>query len=87
MIREEMPNLTEMSSRIPDAAESRIFAATYRFAMKNAVSGFSGLTKDEKIEWLAQAHFSNPSDAKALLRGYWNADDKLQQLHDDFLER
>lgn len=54
--------------------------------MKNAVSGFSALSKNEKIEWLATACFSNPPEAKAILKSYWNDDAKLQQLHDEFIE-
>lgn len=54
--------------------------------MRKAISGFSGLTKEEKIEWLADQHFSNPSEGKIILRNYWNDDEKLQQLHDEFIE-
>jgi hydroxymethylglutaryl-CoA reductase len=54
--------------------------------MNDAVSGFSKLSKDEKINWIANRYFSNPTEALALLKGYWNADANLQQLHDDFIE-
>ena len=54
--------------------------------MRKAISGFSGLTKEEKIDWLADQHFSNPSEGKIILRNYWNDDEKLQQLHDEFIE-
>jgi len=54
--------------------------------MNDAVSGFSKLSKDEKINWIANRYFSNPAEALALLKGYWNADSSLQQLHDDFIE-
>lgn len=50
------------------------------------VSGFSKLSKEEKIDWIANTYFSNPSDAKSLIKSYWNSDAKLQQLHDEFIE-
>ena len=54
--------------------------------MNQAVSGFSKLSKQEKINWIAQNYFSNPDEAIATIQKYWNADQKLQQLHDDFIE-
>ena len=54
--------------------------------MNNAVSGFSKLSKQEKINWIAQNYFSNPDEAVAIIQNYWNKDQKLQQLHDDFIE-
>lgn len=54
--------------------------------MNKAVSGFSKLSKEEKIEWIATRYFSEPNEAISLLKNYWNADEKLQKLHDDFIE-
>lgn len=54
--------------------------------MNNAVAGFSKLSKEEKIKWLANEYFSNPSDATNTIKQYWNSDEKLQQLHDEFIE-
>ena len=54
--------------------------------MNKAVAGFSKLSKEEKINWIANQYFSNPSQAIATLKQYWNNDVKLQQLHDDFIE-
>ncbi len=54
--------------------------------MTNAVSGFSKLSKEEKINWIAKEYFSTPSEAISLLKKYWNTDEKLQQLHDEFIE-
>lgn len=54
--------------------------------MSQAVSGFSKLSKDEKINWIAEKYFSNPSYAAGIIRNYWNSDQKLQQLHDEFIE-
>ncbi|GAA6765049.1 hydroxymethylglutaryl-CoA reductase, degradative [Flavobacterium sp. CGRL1] len=54
--------------------------------MNNAVAGFSKLSKKEKINWIANEYFSTPEDALNIIRNYWNSDEKLQQLHDEFIE-
>ena len=50
------------------------------------ISGFSKKSKQEKIEWIAQTCFANPQQAKSVLETYWHTDEKLQQLHDEFIE-
>ena len=54
--------------------------------MENSVSGFSKFTKAEKIDWLISNHFQNNPKAKADLERYWNTDEVLQKLHDEFTE-
>ena len=54
--------------------------------MNNAVAGFSKLSKDEKINWIANEYFSNPTEAITTIKQYWNNDAQLQQLHDEFIE-
>jgi hydroxymethylglutaryl-CoA reductase len=54
--------------------------------MNNAVAGFSKLSKKEKINWIANEYFSTPNEALNIIRNYWNSDEKLQQLHDEFIE-
>ena len=54
--------------------------------MNNAIAGFSKLSKEEKINWIANEYFSNPKDAITTIKQYWNGDEKLQQLHDEFIE-
>ena len=54
--------------------------------MNNAVAGFSKLTKEEKVSWIANGYFANPAEAVATIKQYWNSDAKLQQLHDEFIE-
>ncbi len=54
--------------------------------MENSVSGFSKFTKTEKIDWLIANHFQNNPQAKANLERYWNTDEVLQKLHDEFTE-
>ena len=50
------------------------------------ISGFSKKSKQEKIEWIAQTCFANPEQAKSVMETYWHTDEKLQQLHDEFIE-
>lgn len=54
--------------------------------MSQAATGFSKLTKEEKINWIANTYFSNPQEAISTIKQYWNSDSKLQQLHDEFIE-
>ncbi|SHL60410.1 hydroxymethylglutaryl-CoA reductase, degradative [Flavobacterium xanthum] len=54
--------------------------------MNKAISGFSKLSKEEKIKWIADQYFSTPTEAIALLKNYWNTDEKIQKLHDEFIE-
>jgi hydroxymethylglutaryl-CoA reductase len=54
--------------------------------MNKPVAGFSKLSKEEKINWIAKEYFSTPSEAIALLKNYWNTDEKIQKLHDEFIE-
>mgnify|MGYP001330479988 CR=1 FL=1 len=50
------------------------------------VKGFSKLSKEEKINWLTENYFSNAQKTKETLKLYWNKDEKLQKLHDEFTE-
>ena len=54
--------------------------------MNTAVAGFSKLSKEEKINWIATTYFSSPTKAIELIKKYWNSDEKLQKLHDEFIE-
>ena len=54
--------------------------------MIKAVSGFSKLSKEEKINWIANTHFSNTEEAITIIKNYWNANADLQKLHDEFIE-
>mgnify|MGYP001818021463 CR=1 FL=1 len=53
--------------------------------MTKTIAGFSKLTKKEKIDWLAKTFFANANEAKKTLKKYWNDDEQLQQLHDEFV--
>lgn len=54
--------------------------------MNKSVSGFSKLSKAEKIAWLSKTYLKNATVAVDVLKQYWNPDAKLQQLHDEFTE-
>lgn len=55
--------------------------------MPKSVTGFSKLSKSQKIDWIVDTYFgNNPELAKQTIEQYWNSDQKLQQLHDEFIE-
>ncbi|RLJ67452.1 3-hydroxy-3-methylglutaryl-coenzyme A reductase [Lacinutrix venerupis] len=54
--------------------------------MSTTISGFSKLSKSEKIDWIVSNYLSNSNTAKQTITQYFNADSKLQQLHDEFIE-
>jgi hydroxymethylglutaryl-CoA reductase len=54
--------------------------------MNQNIKGFSKLSKEEKINWITSTYFSNPNEAKESLTKYWNSDENLQKLHDEFIE-
>ena len=54
--------------------------------MQTPVEGFSRFTKAEKIDWVAKNYTNNSQETKELLTRYWNKDQKIQQLHDEFIE-
>jgi len=54
--------------------------------MQKTITGFSKLSKSQKIDWIATTYFSNSKNTKSILKQYWNNNEKLQQLHDEFIE-
>ena len=54
--------------------------------MIDPIIGFSKLSKQEKIEWVAQRYTHNPSETKKILERYWNIENEVQKLHDEFIE-
>ena len=54
--------------------------------MSKEINGFSKLSKEEKIDWIADNFFTDSPTAKRILKQYWNKDEKLQKLHDEFSE-
>ncbi|MFV0238139.1 MAG: hydroxymethylglutaryl-CoA reductase [Flavobacteriales bacterium] len=54
--------------------------------MTAIVSGFSKLTKKQKIDWIVEHYLHNVPHAQKIIIQYWNDDVKLQKLHDEFSE-
>ncbi len=54
--------------------------------MKLPVEGFSKLSKEEKLNWIASNYTHNADATKTILKQYWNSSTDLQKLHDEFIE-
>ncbi|MBL4663472.1 MAG: hydroxymethylglutaryl-CoA reductase, partial [Flavobacteriaceae bacterium] len=54
--------------------------------MTSPVLGFSKKTKKEKVEWLIVNYLNNDKASRDILTQYWNKNEELQKLHDDFIE-
>ncbi len=54
--------------------------------MAYPISGFSKLTKAEKIAWLGDTYLKNSPSSVHTLQNYWHPDSELQNLHDEFTE-
>ncbi len=54
--------------------------------MVKPVSGFSKKNKEEKLNWLASTFLEDSPASISTLKQYWNTDEKLQKLHDGFIE-
>ena len=54
--------------------------------MNTPVEGFSKLSKEEKIDWIATNCTKDPEATKQLLKRYWNPDAEVQKLHEEFIE-
>ena len=68
------------------SSSSCIFAPPKFYVMIDPVSGFSKLTKEEKIEWLTNTYLPGNNQAREILTQYWNPNSSLQQLHEEFTE-
>ncbi|WP_339628237.1 hydroxymethylglutaryl-CoA reductase, degradative [uncultured Maribacter sp.] len=54
--------------------------------MTEPISGFSKLTKEEKIDWVTSHYTQNKEQSIKILQTYWNQNSNIQQLHDEFIE-
>lgn len=54
--------------------------------MIGSINGFSKLNKEEKINWIAKTYLNNQETVVDLIKQYWNSDEELQKLHDEFIE-
>jgi hydroxymethylglutaryl-CoA reductase len=53
-------------------------------SFENKIEGFSKISKKEKINWIEKNYFNSVSNS--ILKKYWNKDDSLQKIHDEFIE-
>ena len=54
--------------------------------MTEPISGFSKLTKEEKIDWVTSHYTQNKEQSINILQTYWNQNSNIQRLHDEFIE-
>lgn len=54
--------------------------------MNSPIKGFSKLSKQAKIEWIVDQYFDNKEAAIQQLQTYWHEDERVQKLHDEFIE-
>ena len=54
--------------------------------MITPIEGFSRLSKEQKIDWIASNYTDNPAETKHTLNQYCNTDAVLQKLYDEFIE-
>lgn len=54
--------------------------------MQGNISGFSKLTKQEKINWICKTYFNSSENVLEIIEQYWNSDLEIQKLHDEFIE-
>ena len=50
------------------------------------VKGFSKLSKEAKIEWITNEYLGGDDKSIKLLKSYWHEDNKVQKVHDEFIE-
>lgn len=50
------------------------------------ISGFSKMTKIEKIDFLSNEFFTSPERTKNLLQSFWHHDENAQKIFDEFSE-
>jgi hydroxymethylglutaryl-CoA reductase len=50
------------------------------------ISGFSRLSKEEKLNWIAEQFFENPQETIEELKSFWHTDAEQQRVFDGFSE-
>ena len=50
------------------------------------VKGFSKLSKEAKMEWIADEYLGGDDKCINLLKSYWHEDSDVQKIHDEFIE-
>lgn len=50
------------------------------------IQGFSKLSKEQKIKWIIKEYLNDNHDFEKVIKQYWNKDEALQTLHEEFSE-
>ena len=50
------------------------------------IQSFSKLTKEEKINWITDNYTHHTEESKKIIKRYWNTNQDVQKLHDEFIE-
>ena len=50
------------------------------------IKGFSKLSKEAKMEWIANEYLGGDDKCIGLLKSYWHEDKNVQKIHDEFIE-
>ena len=50
------------------------------------ISGFSRLSKEEKLDWIAQHFFESPQTTVEEFKSFWHSNEELQRVFDGFSE-
>jgi hydroxymethylglutaryl-CoA reductase len=78
--QKEMPITTEQAS------EGSHQDSNTKAQSKRPISGFSKLSKKEKISFIAKRYFKADEDIFSLIKSFWHKDEKLQKTLDEFSE-
>jgi hydroxymethylglutaryl-CoA reductase len=54
--------------------------------MQKPIKGFSKLSREGKIEWISNEIFNGDDSVADFLNGYLHTDEKVQKLHNEFIE-
>ncbi len=54
--------------------------------MKKTISGFSKLSKPDKVRWVVEQFFQDPESAEGELISFWHRDEEQQRILDGFSE-
>lgn len=54
--------------------------------MQKPIKGFSKLSREGKIEWISNEIFNGDDSVVDFLNGYLHTDEKVQKLHNEFIE-
>ena len=74
------------TAQVPHSKTVKCIFAALSFTMQKPIEGFSKLSKEEKIGWIAENCTTNSEETKRIIAQYWSDDAQLQKVHDEFIE-